>query len=81
MLAVFVDQVKIADYGSIQYVKASEYKVKQSSHQQQKKNEVPNKSPKVGKREESHSHSKKRVSNYQGQGYEGQMMMTNREMS
>ena len=26
MLAVFIDQVKISDYGTIQYVKASEYK-------------------------------------------------------
>ena len=26
MLAVFIDQVKISDYGTISYVKASEYK-------------------------------------------------------
>ena len=28
MLAVYIDQVKIADYGSVQYVKASDYKSK-----------------------------------------------------
>lgn len=40
-IAVFVDQVKIADYGQIQYLKASDYKNKSSK--EEKKGSSPSK--------------------------------------
>eukprot|EP00347_Sterkiella_histriomuscorum_P022216 403331263 len=71
-LAIFVDQVKISDFGNIQYVKALEYKTKSSSKraQQEDREKLDNligggKSPReISKnhnhRERTHSQSKKR---------------------
>ena len=86
MLAVFIDQVKISDYGTIQYVKASEYKggkVAQNQQPNSRKIDAQTKSPvRIAKRDSSHSQSKKRISNInQYANQEGGGVMTAREVT